>query len=111
MMRNGPKIRLNNAPGRRITSSTSLTTKAVVRVQLLSGPSSNSFTSLDFFELAPVVVLPAICPSDKSGEHLIKGGPVLGAGFNGAAGCLDRRDHARSGGSRIVGDHQELAWR
>src|SRR5438094_451557 len=109
MMRNGPKIRLNNAPGCRMTSSTSLTTNAVVRVQLLSGPSSNSFTSLHFCELAPVVVLRPICPSDKSREHLIKGRPVLAAGFNAAAASLDRLHDARSGRARIIGDHQEFA--
>src|SRR5436190_19798815 len=101
MMRNGPKIRLNSAPGWRMTSSTSLTTNAVVRVQLLSGPSSNSFTPLHFRELAAVVMLGAIRPGDKSREHLIKGRPVLAAGFNAAAGSLDRLHDARRGRARI----------
>ena len=50
MITNGPKIKLKSAPGRRITSRTSLLTKAVVRVQLLSSPSNVS-------ETAPTILL------------------------------------------------------
>ena len=45
MITNGPKIKLKSAPGRRITSRTSLLMKAVVRVQLLSSPSNVSATA------------------------------------------------------------------
>src|SRR5438270_10461483 len=111
MIKNGPKMRLNSAPGRRTTSVTSLPTNAVVRVQLLSGPSSSSFMLLCAFCLAPMLVRTVFGAFDQGREHFVKGGSIFTAGLDSAAGGPDRFDHARRGRCGILGDHQHLARR
>src|SRR5918912_1887917 len=110
MIRNGPKIRVNRAPGRRMTSSTSLPTKAVVRVQLLSSPrnaSRSAPTTLLLFLIQGVPVL----SGDQGRENLVEGRAVFGAGDDLATQRVHLLDHARHGRAGLVGDHQEVPRR
>src|SRR5438067_13129682 len=108
MIKNGPKIKLKSAPGRRSTSVTSLPTNAVVRVQLLSGPSRNSLI-VAFCRGFVFPRLSAIGTFDQRGENLVERRPIFAAGFDTATGRLDRLDHARRSGGGLVGEHQDVA--
>src|SRR5919202_2878948 len=110
MIKNGPKIMLNSAPGRRMTSSTSLPTKAVVRVQLLSSPrnaSRSAPTTLLLFLIQGVSVL----SGDQRREDLVEGRAVFGAGDDFATQRVHLLDDARHGRAGFVGDHQEVPRR
>src|SRR5947209_13485368 len=110
MIRKGPKIKLNRAPGRRTTSRTSLPMKAVVRVQLLSSPTNGS-------RITPTTVLPfviggvSVVTGDNGSKDLVKRGAVLSARDDFAAQRVDLLDDARHGCARLVGDYQELPRR
>src|ERR1051326_1805951 len=109
MIKNGPKMRLNNAPGRRRTSVMSLPTKAVVRVQLLSGPSSSSF----IFVCALAVwrrVGRGFSVLDQSREDFVEGRPIFATGLDAAAGGLNGFDNSGQDRARLVGDDQDVAW-
>src|SRR5579864_4241305 len=109
MIRNGPKIRLSSAPGRRRTSVTSLPTKAVVRVQLLSGPSRNSLMLIRSRRLCALAIGGLIGALHQSGKDFVKRWSVLAARFDIAARCLDGFEHARQCGGGVVGDDQNFA--
>src|SRR5215472_6902148 len=96
-MTNGPKIRLNRAPGRRSTSTMSLLTNAVVRVQLLSGPSRNSFIVIRLGSMFAIVFGSVVGALHQRGKHLVEGRPVLAAGLHIPAGGLDCLHHSRQG--------------
>src|SRR5438309_613840 len=112
MIRNGPKIRLSSAPGRRSTSVTSLPTNAVIRVQALSGPSNSSFMAV-LRGLAQQVVLArcAFGARNERRKYLVEGWLVLTARSDAAAGGLDRLHDTRGGGGRVLGDDEEFARR
>src|SRR5438270_6619689 len=109
MMMNGPKIKLNSAPGRRMTSMTSLMTNAVVRVQLLSGPRNSSV--MLFSSLLVLVRAGGLGARDQSGEDFVKRGVVFPAGDDAATGGLDGFDQAWGNRCGVVRDDQELTRR
>src|SRR6185437_2602105 len=77
MIKNGPKMRLNSAPGRRTTSMTSLPMNEVVLVQLLSAPSHSSVIARNPRLL--LVGCRAIGAGYQRGENLVERGTVLAA--------------------------------
>src|SRR5918911_4724834 len=101
MIRNGPRIRLKRAPGRRTTSMTSLPTNEVVRVQLLSSPSNSSRILLLSL---PTLRRRAV---DQLGEDLVERRPVLAAGQDDPALTGDLLEHPRRGGAGVLGHHQQ----
>src|ERR687886_2675979 len=110
MIKNGPKIMLNSAPGRRMTSRTSLPTKAVVRVQLLSSPANASRsapTTLLLFEIQGVCVV----SGDQRSKDFVEGRAVFGAGDDFATERVHLLDDARHGRAGLVSDHQEVPRR
>src|SRR5215472_417957 len=105
MIRNGPKTRLNKAPGRRMTSITSLVTKDVVRVQLLSNP-SNAPAPSRIFGAARTVF-----PFDQPGEDLVEVREVFAAVYHLTSSGIDLLQHAWHRGTGIVRYHDQVARR
>src|SRR5438045_4109611 len=101
MIRNGPKIKLKSAPGRRITSTTSLLMKAVVRVQLLSSPSHAS-------QVVRIRLLRSSMSgaSHQFGEHFVERGAIFADRGDLDARCLDRLRNAWADRASVVGDDE-----
>src|SRR4051794_9099625 len=96
MIRNGPRTRLNNAPGRRTTSMTSFVTKDVVRVQLLSSPTN-------------IAILPILVFDHELGKDFVEAREVLAALDHLPTGRADLLQHARCGSAGLVGDYHQVA--
>src|ERR1700737_4113069 len=109
MITNGPKIRLNRAPGLRTVSMTSLPMKEVVRVQLLSSPRNSSTIAFTLGLLLVMVCRGFVGPRHQRREDLGDGRPVLARRDNLDTQCVELLDHPRRGRTSIIGDHQEAA--
>src|SRR5689334_354865 len=104
-------MRLSKAPGRRRTSMTSLATKAVVRVQLLSSPRNSSLTLASLGVSLSLSALALFSTADQDRKHLVERRQVLAAGGDRATRRLDGFHQPRGDGCRVVRDDLELAWR
>src|ERR1700716_2994993 len=107
MMRNGPKIRLKSAPGRRTVSMTSLPMKEVVRVQLLSSPRNSSTIAFTLGLLLVMLCRGFVGPRHQRREDLVERRPVLARRDNLDTQRVELLDHPRRGRASIIGDHQE----
>src|SRR6266508_2375033 len=106
MIRNGPKIRLNSAPGRRMTSITSLLMKAVVRVQLLSSPRhASAIARTGLLRTFFAVLL------HQRGEDFVERWTIFADRAHVDASRLNRLRDAWRGGASIVGGDQHPARR
>src|SRR5438270_10612604 len=103
MIRNGPKIKLNSAPGRRTTSTTSLETNAAVRVQLLSSPRSQSPMVLTALLLAAGRILAL----HERGKHFVERRPVFTTGCDVDALVVNLLQDPRRCRARVFGNHQQ----
>src|SRR3569833_4673581 len=100
MITNGPRMRLNNAPGRRMTSVTSLPTNEASLVQLLRMPKKKSLSSARKGICLRVIRLLA---SDELREHLVVGRAVLRARSHVDALLGDGLQHPWGGSAGVFG--------